>query len=168
MNNIAVTGQERRSAIARLAGWCYRHRRAVVAAWLVAVAALIGIAVGFGSSFSDNYASPALPAQQAQNLLTSKFPSQAGATVDVVMQSAQPLTSAQDASSIASLVSAVRRLPHVSFVTSPLAAGARDQLSANGRTGFAVVTFDATDALLPGSATKDVISTALRFARPRA
>lgn len=166
VNKILATRQERSSALAVLAGWCYRHRRAVVAAWLVAVAALIGVAVGLGSSFSDNYASPALPAQQAQNLLTAKFPSQAGATVDVVMQSAQPLTSGRNAATIGALVSSVRRLPRVSSVTSPLAASARDQLSANGRIGFAVVTFDTTDALLPGSATKDVIDKALDFARP--
>ena len=166
MNNIAATQGERRSWLAGLAGWSYRHRRAVLAAWLVAVAALIGVAVGLGSSFSDNYASPALPAQQAQNLLAAKFPAQAGASVDVVLQSAQPLSSAQDAASVGRLVSALRPLPHVSSVTSPLAAGARDQLSANGKTGFAVVTFDTTDALLPGPAVTDVINTALRFARP--
>jgi putative drug exporter of the RND superfamily len=166
VNNIAASHRERRSALAVLAGWCYRRRRAVVAGWLVAVAALIGVAVGLGSSFSNDYASPELPAQQAQNLLTSKFPSQAGASVDVVMQSAQRLTSAQDASTIGGLVSAVRRLPHVSSVTSPLAAAAGDQLSAHGKIGFAVVTFDTTDALLPNSATTDVINTALHFARP--
>jgi putative drug exporter of the RND superfamily len=149
-----------------LAGWCYRHRRAVLAAWLVAVAALVGVAIGVGSSFSDNYSSPALPAQQAQNLLTAKFPSQAGASVDVVMQSTQPLTSTRDASTIGAMVSAVRRLPHVLSVTSPLATSARGQLSADGRTGFAVVAFDTTDALLPNSATTDVISTAVHFARP--
>ena len=165
-NSAAVSPQERKSILARLAGWCYSHRRVVVAAWLVAVAALIATAVGLGSSFSDNYASAALPAQQAQNLLAAKFPSEANATVDVVMHSAQPLTGGPDASTIDSLVAAVRRLPHVSSVTSPLAPGVRGQLSADGRTGFAVVTFDTTDALVPGSATKDVISTAVRFARP--
>ena len=166
MNNIAESRQERRSALVRLAAWCYGHRRVVLAAWLVAVAALIGIAVGLGSSFSDNYASPALPAQQAQNLLTEKFPAQAGATVDVVLQSAQPLTSAGNASVIAGLVSAEQRLAHVAAVASPLAASAHDQLAANGKTGFAVVTFDTTDALVPASATRGVINTALRFARP--
>jgi putative drug exporter of the RND superfamily len=166
VNNIAASHRKRRSALALVAGWCYGHRRAVVAAWLVAVAAMIGLAVGLGSSFSDNYASNALPAQQAQNMLAVKFPAQADASVDVVLQSAQPLTSASNASVIGSLVSAVRRQPHVSSVLSPLSAAARDQVSANGKTGFAIVTFDTTDALLPGSATSDVINTALAYARP--
>jgi RND superfamily putative drug exporter len=165
-NSAAASRQERKAILARLAGWCYSHRRVVVAAWLVAVAALIATAVGLGSSFSDNYASAALPAQQAQNLLAAKFPAEAHATVDVVMHSAQPLTSGKSASTIDSLVAAVRRLPHVTSVTSPLTPGVRGQLSADGRTGFAVVTFDTTDALVPGSATKNVINTALRFAHP--
>jgi putative drug exporter of the RND superfamily len=138
----------------------------VLAGWLVAVAALIGIAVTAGSSFSDNYASPGLPSQQAQNLLAAKFPAQAGATADVVLRSTQPLSSAPEASGIGSLVSALRRQPHVLSVTSPLSPGAHEQLSADGRTGFAVVTFDTTDALLPDSAANDVISTSLRFASP--
>jgi putative drug exporter of the RND superfamily len=153
-------GQFRRPPLARLASWCFTHRRIVLAGWLLAVAALIGVAVGAGSSFSDNYASPGLPAQQAQNLLAAKFPAQAGATVDVVLRSGQPLSSA----SVDGLVAALRRQPQVSSVTSPLTA--RGQLSADGKTGFAVVTFDTTDALLPGSAASGVIATALRFAGP--
>jgi len=138
----------------------------VAAAWLLAVAAMIGLAVGIGSSFSNNYASGALPAQQAQNLLNAKFPAQAGAQVDVVFHSPSPLSGSQNAAAIGHLAGALRPLPHVTSVTSPLAATAHDQLSADGRTGFAVVAFDTTDALLPGSAATDVISTAQRFARP--
>jgi putative drug exporter of the RND superfamily len=157
---MTAPGQDGPPALARLGRWCYGHRRIVLAAWLVAVAALIGIAVTVGSSFSDNYASPGLPAQQAQNLLEAKFPAQADASVDVVLQSARPLTSAD----VDPLVAALGREPHVSSVTSPLASPR--QLSADGRTGFAVVTFDTTDELVPDAAVNDVISTSLRFAGP--
>jgi putative drug exporter of the RND superfamily len=167
VNNIVPeTHEQRKPVLARLAGWSYAHRRGVALGWLIAVAALIGTAVSLGSSFSDNYASSALPAQQAQNLLNARFPLQAGATVDVVMHSAQPLTGGQAVTTIGNLTSSLRRLPHVSSVTSPLAPGVRDQVSADGRTAFAVVRFDTTDALVPASATNDVIHTALGFARP--
>ncbi len=167
MNITAVhASQGGKSALARLAGWCYDHRRGVVAIWLIAVAALIGTAVSFGSSFSDNYASGALPYQQAQNLLTAGFPAKSGASVDVVLHSPRPLTGAATTQAIDNLVAALRPLPHVAAVTSPLAPAARDQLSADKRTGFAVVAFDTSDALLPNAATEDVIDTALRFARP--
>jgi RND superfamily putative drug exporter len=167
VNNIAADPRKRRRpTLARLAGWCYAHRRSVLVAWLIAVAALIATAVSLGSSFSDNYASSALPAQQAQNLLDARFPSQSGATVYVVVHSAQPLTGGQAVKTIDDLTSSLRKRPHVSSVTSPLTPGVRGQLSADGRTAFLVVRFDTTDALVPASATNDVIHTAVGFARP--
>jgi len=166
VNSIAADQRKRRSALAVLAGACYDHRRVVVAAWLAAVAAMIGLAVGLGSSFSDNYASSALPAQQAQDLLQARFPAQAGATVDVAFQSPGRLDGSGNAADIGRVVAALRPLSHVTSVTSPLGAGGQQQLSADGRTGFAVVRFDTTDASLPGSAATGVIDTALRYARP--
>ena len=160
------TLQERKSGLARLAGWCYLHRRIVLVVWLLLVIALIGGASSLGSSFSNSYASSSLPAQRAQNLLTSRFPGQSGATVDVVLQSTQPLTGSQVAKTVNSLVAALQPLPDVTAVTSPLAPGAQHQVSANGRIGFAIVTFDKTSATLPDSSAQDVITTAKRFAGP--
>jgi RND superfamily putative drug exporter len=158
--------KERKSGLARLAGWCYLHRRSMLATWLLLLVALIGAASSLGSSFSNSYASSSLPAQQAQNLLTSRFPAQSGATVDVVLRSTAPLAGAQVAPSVNRLVAALRPLPDVTAVTSPLAPGASHQLSANGRIGFAVVTFDKTSGDLPDSSAKNVINTAARFAGP--
>jgi putative drug exporter of the RND superfamily len=97
----------------------------VLAAWLVVAVAVIGIAVSFGSQFSDNYSSASLASQRAQDVLNARFPAQAGATVDIVMHSPDLLTSGPNAASIARLVSAVRPLAHVSSVSSPLAPAAR-------------------------------------------
>jgi RND superfamily putative drug exporter len=154
------------TSLFRLAGWCFDHRRTVLIAWILVAAAVIGTAVSFGSQFSDNYSSASLASQRAQNLLSARFPAQAGATVDIVMHSQDPLTSGRNAGSVAAAVSAVRTLAHVSAVTSPLASGGQRQLSADGRTGFAVVQFDTTAVGLPNSAALDVIHTAVGFARP--
>jgi putative drug exporter of the RND superfamily len=161
-----ASGPARDAILARLAGWCFDHRRTVLAAWLIVAVAVIGIAVSSGSQFSDNYSSASLASQRAQDVLNARFPGQAGATVDVVMHSPDPLTSGQNSGSIARLVSAVRSLPHVSSVTSPLAPGGRHQLSADSRTGFAVVQFNMNQVDLPNSAALDVIHTALGFAHP--
>jgi putative drug exporter of the RND superfamily len=168
VNNSPAPASEPTSdtTLARLAGWCFDHRRTVLVAWILVAAAVIGTAVSFGSQFSDNYSSASLASQQAQNVLSARFPAQAGATVDIVMHSQDPLTGGRNADSIARVVSAVRTLPHVSAVTSPLGPGGRRQLSADDRTGFAVVQFDTTAVNLPNSAATDVIRTALGFARP--
>ena len=154
------------TTLSRLASWCFDHRRTVLVAWILVAAAVIGTAVSLGSQFSDNYSSASLASQQAQNVLSARFPAQAGATVDIVMHSPDPLTSGRNAASIAGVASAVRTLPHVSTVDSPLAPGGRRQLSADDRTGFVVVQFDTTAVNLPNSAALDVIHTALGFARP--
>jgi RND superfamily putative drug exporter len=152
--------------LSRLAGWCFDHRRTVLVAWILVAAAVIGTAVSLGSQFSDNYSSASLASQQAQNVLSTRFPAQAGATVDIVMHSPDPLAGGRNAASIAGVASALRTLPYVSTVDSPLAPGGRRQLSADDRTGFAVVQFDTTAVNLPNSAALDVIHTALGFARP--
>jgi RND superfamily putative drug exporter len=151
--------------LARLAGWCYRHRRVVLVLWLIAVAAILAITVNLGSHFSNNYASGSLPSQRAQDLLAQRFPAQAGGTVDVVLHSSGPLTTGPDAQAVGQLVSALRPLADVRSVTSPLSPGVH-QLSADSRTGFIVVEFDQATPDIPASAVRGVISTAHAAARP--
>ena len=168
MNNSSggAPGPARETPLYRLVGWCFDHRRLVLAAWLIVAAVVIGASVSAGSRFSDNYSSSGLASQQAQNVLDAKFPAQSGATADVVLHSASPLTGGQDAAVVTRLVAAVRQLPDVVSVTSPLASSAQHQLSADARTGFAVVQFNTTAADLPDAAATSVISTALGFSSP--
>jgi RND superfamily putative drug exporter len=154
------------TALGRLAGWCYDHRRVVLAGWVVLVVVVIGLAVTAGSRFDDNFSAGNSPSQQAQNLLAQRFPAQAGDTADVVFRAAGRLSDPATAAVINRAVDALRPLPHVSGVLSPLGPAGRHQVSADGRTGFAVVQFDATAASLPNSAVSRVVDTALRFARP--
>ncbi len=153
-------------ALGRLAGWCYDHRRLVVIIWILAVIAVIGSAQAFGSRFSDSFSSGNSPSQQAENLLARRFPAQAGDTADVVLHSGSSLTSGANAADIGRLVRELRPLATVSGVASPLATGGARQLSADGRTGFIVVQFDAVAANLPGSAVSRVVTVARSFARP--
>jgi RND superfamily putative drug exporter len=160
-----AAGRIRRGPLARAAGWSYAHRRVVLVAWLAAVAALLAITVNAGSHFSNNYASGSLPSQRAQDLLSRRFPAQAGGTVNVVLHSTGPLTGGQNATAVGRLAAALRPLPGVRSVTSPLSPGVH-QLSADSRTGFIVVEFDQPTPGIPASAVHNVISTALASARP--
>ena len=149
-----------------LAAWCYDHRRRVLAGWLLAAVAIIGLAQWAGSRLDNNFALASSPSQQAQNLLASRFPSQEGDSADVVLRSPSPLDSPANAAAINRLVRSLQPLAHVSGVQSPLAPGASQQLSPNRRTGFVVVQFDAAAAGLPASAVQRVIGTARSLARP--
>ena len=161
--NVARSPQ---SGLGRLAAWCYDHRRRVLAGWLLAVVAVIGLAQWAGSRLDNNFALGSSPSQQAQNLLASRFPSQKGDSANVVLRSPGPLDSPANAATIDRLVRSLQPLAHVSGVQSPLAPGASRQLSPDRRIGFVVVQFDAAAADLPASAVERVIDGARGFARP--
>ena len=154
------------SGLGRLAAWCYDHRRRVLAGWLLAVVAIIGLAQWAGSRLDNNFALAGSPSQQAQNLLAARFPAQKGDSADVVLRSPSPLGSPANAAAIGALVRSLKPLAHVSGVQSPLGTAARWQLSPGHRIGFVVVRFDATAADLPAGAVWRVIDTARGFARP--
>ena len=159
-------GPARETPLYRLASWCFDRRRIVLAAWLIVAAVVIVVSVSAGSRFSDNFSSSGLASQQAQNVLDAKFPARSGATADVVLHSASPLAAGPNAAAVTRLAAALRQLPDVVSVTSPLAASGQHQLSADGRTGFAVVQFSASAADLPSAAVLKVIHAALGFSRP--
>jgi putative drug exporter of the RND superfamily len=162
----SATATAPRSTLGRLAGWCYDHRRVVLVAWVAGVVLVIWLAQLAGSRFDDNFSAGNTQSQQAENVLAERFPAQAGDTADVVFHSGGRLTDPATAAVISRAVAALKPLPHVAGVTSPLAPGAHGQLSADGRTGFAVVQFNATAANLPNSSVSRVVDTALTFARP--
>ena len=66
----------------------------------------------------------------------------------------------------AALVARLARLPNVSGVTSPFAAGAVHQISGDGHIAFAVVQFDEDEATVPNSSVTAVVDTAESFRRP--
>ncbi len=56
--------------MARLARWCFAHRRRVVAVWLLALVAVAGVSAAAGSSFNTNLSLPGTDSQAAATLLT--------------------------------------------------------------------------------------------------
>ncbi len=152
--------------LARLAAWCYDHRRRVLVAWISVVVAIIGLSSAIGSDFKDNFTSSSSPSQRAQNLLAQRFPSEAGDTADVVVHTAGQVKDGANAATINRLVIALMALPDVSGVRSPLSPGANQQVSTDGHTAFAVIQFDKTTPNLKSSNTKQLIREARSFAHP--
>jgi len=152
--------------LGHLAGWCYDHRRWVLAGWILAVIAVIGLAQATGSRLDNYFALAGSPSQQAQQLLSSRFPVEQGDTAQVVLSASTALDDRVNAVTVDRLVHALRHLGHVSGVQSPISAGGGGQLSEHRRIGFVVVRFDAVAAKLPASAVKRVIATANSFVRP--
>ena len=152
MTTMSTRPTIRRGALGRLAVWSFTHRRRALAAWLLALVAITGIGRAAGSRFLDDFAGGNSQSQQAQTLLAKTFPSSAGDQAQIVFHATAPLTSPVGAAAVHELLTKSRALPHVTGVSDPLSGAGRGQLSADARTGYAVVQFDQTSDLLPSAA----------------
>jgi RND superfamily putative drug exporter len=134
--------------------------------WIAIVVVVIGLSGAVGSAFSDNFASGNSASQRAQNLLAQRFPARAGDSANLVIHTSGLIKDPANAAEITRLVNALRPLPSVTGVQSPLVTGAERQVSADGHTAFAVVQFDKLTPDLKTSQTKQVVRVARSFAHP--
>jgi putative drug exporter of the RND superfamily len=152
--------------LGRMAAACFDHRRRVLSIWAVTLVAVIAVSQIVGGHLSNNFSQSNSPSGQAQAFLAKSFPTQAGDSAQVVVQTTSPVQSPTNARRIDRLVKAISPLPHVSDFTSPLSAGAEHQVSASGTIAYAQVQFDELSDSLPAAAINRVITTAQRFAAP--
>ena len=150
-----------------LARWCVRHRLVVVAAWLAAIAASLALYASVGAAYSNNFQPPNTPSTQALHIEERAFPIEGGDSEQVVVQAkGGSVRAPADAARIDALVAAVRRLPQVAAVQSPLAPGGAARISRDGSIAIVDVTYDAPTPQLPKSDGSTLIDTVKRFADP--
>ncbi|MFE5617768.1 MMPL family transporter [Streptomyces sp. NPDC056470] len=105
----------------RLGAWSARHFVIVIAAWIVALAALLTLEHAYGGDYSDNYALPGTQSQEGLDVLRAHEPAAGGYSAQVVLyDSAKPLTEVSD--QISSAVTALGKLPDVLSAQNPLPA----------------------------------------------
>ncbi|WP_051426123.1 MMPL family transporter [Jiangella gansuensis] len=107
--------------LGRLARVSFRNRWRVVAAWLVAIAAAVGLSTAYAGDFAADYSAPGSDSRQAQDLLEARFPTQSGDTVDVVVHADGPVTDPEIQADVTALLDELRGLPHVAAVEDPYA-----------------------------------------------
>jgi len=111
----------------------------VVLAWLAALGAAVVLAVTLGGEFTADYSAPGSDSQQAQQLLDQRFPSQSGATVDVVVH--REAGAVQDErAAVAAMLGEMSAVPHVVGATDPFAQPG--SISPDGRTLVATLRLD--------------------------
>src|SRR4051794_3176774 len=104
----------------RLAHWCYRKRRVVVAGWLIA---LIGISVlgqTVGGDLLKTFSLPGSESQRAYDVLGADF-QRKGDTGDLVfrVKGDGDVTAPEVAKELEPVFAELRKLPHVVSVTTP-------------------------------------------------
>ncbi len=103
-----------------LARWCFRHRRVVLAGWLLALILIGGIARSAGSTYANNFSFPATDSSRALAVLEKNFPTQAGDLDQIVVQAKSgTLDDPATRQEVEAMLAKVADLPYVRQVRTP-------------------------------------------------
>jgi RND superfamily putative drug exporter len=144
-----------------LARWCFRHRKLVLAGWILALIVVTVVSRVAGISYATSFSLPDSGSTQAQAILQHDFPSASGDADQIVLAAKTgQVTSAPVRSEAETMLAKVERLPRVVSVASPYGPGGAGQISRDGKIAFATVNFSAQAQNLPESAVNAVVHAA--------
>jgi RND superfamily putative drug exporter len=128
----------------RLARWCFTHRRAVLALWIVGLIGLNVASSAAGSGYADSFRLPGTESTKALELLQASFKGQAGDTDQVVWRVSDGTVRDPGVEHrMTETLDRLAELPHVAGVDSPYSRAGARQISEDGRIAYATVRFDA-------------------------
>ncbi|MEV5489429.1 MMPL family transporter [Streptomyces bobili] len=147
--------------MAALAQWCVRHRLVAVLLWLLALGVTATAAMIAGSSYSNDYDVPGTESGRATLLLAEGFPGLGGDT-DTVVWHTDPGTvrAAAVEQTMTRTLASIADLPGVASVAGPYDDQGAAQISADGRTAYATVTFEDSAENIDRGEAKAVVDTA--------
>jgi len=125
-----------------IARWCFRHRFAVIAAWMLALIALTALAQVVKAEYDISFSLPGTGSTTAQQLLASTVPAQSGDSDTIVWHVGTGTV--RDAAVMTRMSAALTRIatfPEVASVISPYGPRGTAQISRDDRTAYAVVNF---------------------------
>ena len=128
----------------RLARWSYRRRWIMVSLWVVALVGFGFLASTAGGEYSQNFSLPGSDSQEAYDLLSERFPEQAGETAEIVFKAEGDVADPAVKSTMEDLFTQLSEVQYVVGVDSPYAKGAQ-QTSQDGSIAFATIHFEDLD-----------------------
>ncbi|MFD6892736.1 MMPL family transporter [Streptomyces sp. NPDC059957] len=147
-----------------LARWCLRHRLVAVLLWLLAFGGTAAAAVGAGTAFSNDYEVPGTESAKAHALLREGFHGQGGDTDTIVWRApdGQSVRTPAVQERMTRALDSIAGLPGVGSVAGPYGPGPDSgaRISRDGRTAYAVVTFDRPADSVPKGEAKAVVDAA--------
>jgi RND superfamily putative drug exporter len=147
--------------MAGLARWCFRRRYIVILLWLAALVTLGVADRTAGTAYSNNFALPGTESTHALDLLKSAFPQQAGESDTIVWHVSTGTVRDPDVQQpVATMLADVARVPSVAGVSSPYVATGGTQISRDGRTAYATITFSGMGRQIPNADVHRVIDLA--------
>ena len=131
----------------RLGKFAYRRAWAVIGAWIVIFAALLGGGLALGGQTAESFAIPGTESQTALDRLEAVFPAVAGASVQVVLEAPDGSSVDDYKDAIADQVDAIEKIDGVEAVVGPFDEYAGKAVSDDETMALTKVQFDgpATD-----------------------
>ncbi|MEU6952776.1 MMPL family transporter [Streptomyces sp. NPDC045714] len=147
--------------MAAIARWCIRHRLVAVLLWLAALGGTAAAAGFAGSAYSNDYEVPGTESGRATELLSRGFTDLGGDTDTVVWHTTGSTVRAADVEqTMTRTLHAIEELPGVGAVTGPYGGTGPGQISEDGHTAYATVTFDHPADEIPASQAQALVDTA--------
>ncbi|MET8977014.1 MMPL family transporter [Streptomyces sp. NPDC004539] len=147
---------EQRSVFERLAQVSYRRRWWALVGWVVVLVAVSLGSQAVGDAYRNDFSLPGTESQKALDLLEKRAPSQAGASVTIVVEAKDGLSGAR--ARVESMLAAVGEQPHVVGVVGPF--DNAEAVSKDGTIGYATVALDKQAEEIPPADTRKIIDTA--------
>ncbi|MFJ5774472.1 MMPL family transporter [Streptomyces sp. NPDC093094] len=137
------------------ARWMVRHRRWVIATWILLLAVVGGLGATLHGKTSTEFTVPGVESQKAQDLLEERFPPAAGGVVRIVVAAPEGKTVADPAQSKAldSVLREAATVEGVVDVSRPASSGA---VSADGTIAYSDVRFTAEASEVPEEAKEEL------------
>ncbi|GAA3390561.1 MMPL family transporter [Streptomyces roseoviridis] len=146
--------------MAAIARWCIKHRLVAVLLWLLALGGTATGAAIAGSAYSNDYEVPGTESGRATALLERGFPGAGGDSDTIVWHTDRgSVRAAAVEERMTDMLDEVAELPGITSVISPYDS-APGQISEDGRTAYATVTFDAQADDIPVARAEALVDTA--------
>jgi RND superfamily putative drug exporter len=145
-----------------LASWCVRHRLIVVLLWLVALVGMTVLSGSIGTAYSNSFSLPNTESTEALTLLQAAAPGMAGDREQIVFHTTDgtKVTDPAVQATVEQMLAKVKAVPHVSTMASPYGPLGPTQISKDGTTAFATVTFDKLAQNIPISVAQKFVAAA--------
>jgi putative drug exporter of the RND superfamily len=145
----------------RIARFCVRRKFIVLAVWLVAAIALVGISKQMGDNTNDDLSLPGTNSQRATDILKQSFPTQANGTSPIIFHTKNgKLTDSKYSGAINQAAADVAKQPDVSSVINPLTSQGGAQLSKDKATGYMTVGLKVSLGSLSEGEAQDIVDAA--------
>ena len=139
--------------LTRLGAATAAHPWRTIAAWIVVLAATVGLASAVGGQLKDDYTVAGSPSQAGSDFLTSNFPQLAGTDARVVVHSTTSGGLTATSPALAGLHDRLAAMPHASSIDPP-------RISADGDTALVGVHYDVPVTELSGTSAVDALRAA--------